>query len=117
MDCCLVNTSSSPKGFMACDMLGEYIVREHKSTIPSINTPATFRHHRNVISRQIMKLRESRINMSRLSRATEHYQHSSKVNKWQEVRVMADRLLASQVFERTPGRICNLEGHPYTPAT
>src|SRR5579859_3666714 len=50
MDNCLVNPSGKAGGFMACDYLSEYVVREAKAMFPNNANEETLRYHRETIS-------------------------------------------------------------------
>lgn len=104
LDNCLVNFSGSPKGFMACDLLGELIIRELKDLIDHINSQASDAYFRNVLSPQVMTIREIRNNMLRITNATNYYQHSSTGNPWNDVRVITEKLLSIGIFDFVPGR-------------
>lgn len=104
LDNCLVNFSGSPKGFMACDLLGELIIRELKDLISHLNSQASDDYFRNVLSPQVMTIREIRNNMLRITNATNYYQHSSTGNPWNDVRVVTEKLLSAGIFDFVPGR-------------
>ena len=103
MDNCLVNVSGSPTGFVACDLLGEYIVREYKSRINKNINPVNDLHHRNVYGPQIMTAKMVRDHIYEVVGAVQHYQHSSTVNTQTDVQTITRELLRQRVFVETPG--------------
>ena len=104
MDNCLVNVSGSPTGFMACDLLGEYIVQEYKLHINKNINHANDLHHRNVYGPQIMTAKMVRDHIYEAVGAVQHYQHSSTVNVQIDVQTITWELLRQRVFFETPGR-------------
>jgi len=78
-DNCLVNTSGSPKGFMPCDQLGEYVVREIKGLIQHNHTAANDEYLQHVLTRLVMDLLDVHRNTMNAINATNYYQHSSNV--------------------------------------
>lgn len=101
LDNCLVNISGSPHGFMPCDQLGEYIVREIKSLIHHNRTLPNDLYLRQTLSRLVMDLLFVRRQMLRTTEATDYYQHSSIVNASSDVRMVADTLLRSKTFDKS----------------
>jgi hypothetical protein len=92
---CVVNISGKREGFVALDMLNEYVVREVKSLISSVVTSQTDEHLRNVLSLLVMVFWDIR---RKISEETEMYvfdYHSSKVNSLVESRTVADYILRS----------------------
>jgi hypothetical protein len=97
-DSCLANTSGSPKGWQAEDLVGEQIVKAVKEMVHHNNTPANDHHLRNVHSRQVLLTREARNHMSMETGATQYYKHSTTVKSWFDVRSIADILFQEQVY-------------------
>lgn len=92
---CVVNISGKREGFVALDMLNEYVVREVKSLISTVVTSQTDEHLRNVLSLLVMVFWDIR---RKISEETEMYvfdYHSSKVNSLVESRKVADYILRS----------------------
>ena len=103
MNNCLVNLSGKTTGFMACDLLCEYIVRECKAKLPKPGTPAMYDFFRDVSTPEIMVSKDIRDHMVELAH-TFCYQHSSSVNADRDVFLAAQQLLDKGVFTHTPGR-------------
>ena len=103
-DQCLVNLSGSATGFMPCDQLGEYVVRENKDQINHNVTPPNDLFARDIKARQVLVFKAARENMERATGAVKHYQHSSTVDPTVDVRTITTRLLQDKVFVRNPGR-------------
>jgi hypothetical protein len=101
-DNCLVNISESPKGFMSCDGLGEYIVREIKSLVHHNRTEANDEYLRRVLSRFVMDLLHVRRNIMNVIDVINYYQHSSNVRAFYDVRMVVNILLKQNVFDRSP---------------
>ena len=99
-DTCLVNSSGKGTGYVACDMLCEYLVRELKDLFQHMSTD----YLREVVATQILVFREIRKNISRQCHATDYGQHSAGINSWQNVRAITSKLLGAQAFQHIPGR-------------
>ena len=95
---CIVNSSGKKNGFMPCDLLGEYVVRETKAMIHHNANPKTDNFLRNVIARQVIPLREMRNGMAAAVGATKYHQHSSHVSGWFDIHSVANGLLRNKVF-------------------
>ena len=94
----LVNFSGSEKGFMAVDLLGEFVVREIKAWQTATVTGAGGEYLRTVMAPQVLLCSRIRDVISREIGATRHYKHSSSVSAWFDVRTVADTLLKNRVF-------------------
>ena len=81
-DQCLVNLSGSAIGFMPCDQLGEYVVRENKDQINHNVTPPNDLFARDIKARQVLE------NMEQTTGAVKHYQHSSTVDSSVDIRTI-----------------------------
>lgn len=103
-DQCLVNLSGSAMGFMPCDQLGEYVVRENKDQINHNVTPPNDLFAWDIKARQVLVFKAARENMERTTGAVKHYQHSSTVDSSVDIRTITMRLLQDKVFIRNPGR-------------
>jgi len=99
-DTCLVNSSGKTTGYVACDMLCEYLVRELKDLFQHMSTDFL----REVVATQILVFRDIRKNISRQCHATDYGQHSAGISSWQNVRAITSKLLAIRVFQQSPGR-------------
>jgi hypothetical protein len=104
MDSCLLNISGSPTGFMPCDLLNEYVVREMKARRPANVNPVNDNFHRNVYGPQIMISKAVRDNMYKAVGAVQHYQHSSIVSSQTDVETVTRLLLRERVFHQLPAR-------------
>src|SRR5436190_19571329 len=78
MENCLINLSEKGQGFMPCDMVIEYVVREIKSLIDPSFSPASDERLRNKISLLVMHLRDWRRNMAKKVEAKNDNNHSTK---------------------------------------
>ena len=99
-DTCLVNSSEKATGYMACDMLCEYLVRELKDLFQHMSTDFL----RDVVATQILVFRDIRKNIQRQCHAIDYGQHSTEMNIWQNVRAITSKLLAVHTFQQIPGR-------------
>jgi len=99
-DTCLVNSSGKSTGYMACDMLCEYLVRELKDLLQSWST----KFLREVVATQIFTFRDIRKTIQRQCSATDYGLHSSEVSSWQNVRPITSKLLAIGAFREVVGR-------------
>ena len=99
-DTCLVNSSGKSTGYMACDMLCEYLVRELKDLLQSWST----KFLRDIVATQIFVFRGIRKTIQRQCSATDYGLHSSEVSPWQNVRPITNKLLAMRAFEKLSGR-------------
>jgi hypothetical protein len=104
MDACIVNISGSPTGFMPCDQLGEYVIREVQLRKNDNMNPASKDFLMNVHAPQILAGKAVREHFYKATGAAEHYQHSSTVNALTDVMALTEELLRQQVFIETPGR-------------
>lgn len=93
----LVNLSGKQDGFIALDMLNEYIVREVKDMIPSNLTPSTDHRVRNVCSLLVMDLREIRRRVSAEIGVNIFDHHSSPVSGWRDSVAVANKLLTEGI--------------------
>jgi len=98
----LVNLSGSKKGFMAVDLLGEFVVREIKSwQSGTMITGAGGEYLRTVMAPQVILCSRIRDAISREIGTTNHFKHSSSVSAWFDVRTIANTLLHDRVFSFT----------------
>lgn len=104
MDHCLVNISGSPTGFMPCDLLNEYIVREMKARRSNNFNPTNDNFHRNVYGPQVMVSKAVRDHMYEAVGAVQQYQHSSTVSSQIDVETVTRSLLRERVFHQIPER-------------
>ena len=81
---------------MACDYLGEYIVREVKNLIPFNINEATGNTLHNKYSPQIMAFRDARKKMQEETDAPTFSYHSSMVKTRMEVERVVKRLISEQ---------------------
>jgi hypothetical protein len=93
----LVNLSGKQDGFIALDMLNEYIVREVKDMIPSNLTPSTENRVRNVWSLLVMEFRELRRVVSAEIGVNIFDHHSSPVCGWKDSVTVANALLTEGI--------------------
>ena len=118
MDNCLVNPSGKAGGFMACDYLSEYVVREAKAMFPNNANEETLRYHRETISPHMFFFIAVREKMMEQMEALTFGSHSSIADNSTDVRVVADFLLRLVCVSIPPGgvlmrpkqRICIPEG-------
>jgi hypothetical protein len=99
-DTCLVNSPGKATGYMACDMLCEYLVRELKDMFQHMSTDFL----QEVVATQILVFRDIRKNIQRQCHATDYGQHSAEVSSWQNIWTITSKLLAVVAFQQTPGR-------------
>jgi hypothetical protein len=104
MENMVVNLSGKKSGFIALDMLNEYIVREVKTLIPDNLTPSTDNRVRNICSLLIMKFREIRKHISTELEVKIFDHHSKRVNPWRDSIAVANRLIAERIH-RTPAGV------------
>lgn len=76
----LVNFSGSEKGFLAADLLGEFVVREIKAWKTPTISRAGGEHLRTTMAPQVLLCSRIRDTVSREIGATQYYKHSSTVN-------------------------------------
>lgn len=100
----LVNLSGKKEGFIACDMLNEYVVREVKSMMPPNLTPAGDEFLRQTLSPVIMIFKNLRKRMSEQLGVYNEDFHSSRVNPWKDIEVIVNRLLQERVASMDVGR-------------
>jgi hypothetical protein len=104
MENCLINPSGKVEGFMACDFLGEYVVREVKRMMHHNLTDVTARWLYEVIAVQVLLFREVRKKMAEECDSPMGGMHSSSVSTQAEVANVAQQLLRDGVTEQKPGR-------------
>ena len=92
----LINPSGKKEGWMACDYLGEYVVREVKNMMPFNINEATGNTLRNKYSPQIMIFRDTRKMMQEETDAPTFGFHSSKVRTHADIESVVKRLLNEQ---------------------
>jgi len=96
MQNCLINPSGKKEGWMACDYLGEYVVREVKNMMPFNINEATGNTLRNKYSPQIMVFRDTRKKMQEETDALTFGFHSSTVKTHVDVERVVKRLMNEQ---------------------
>ena len=101
----LVNVSGSQKGFMAADLLNEWLVREFKRNIRSTSHGKGFNYVLETLTPLSFTSRNCRKQMVKDTGATYYYKHSVMVSAWADVKSVANRLLQTRVFEQTRGRL------------
>jgi hypothetical protein len=94
----LVNFSGSEEGFMAADLLGEFVVREIKAWKTATITSTSGEYLRTIMAPQVLLCSRIRDKISREIGATQYYKHSSSVNAWYDVRTVANSLLKDRAF-------------------
>ncbi|HEU0049556.1 MAG TPA: hypothetical protein VFQ43_18360 [Nitrososphaera sp.] len=104
MNQCMVNMSGSPTGFRACDLVGEYFIREMKRRLRHMLNFENDRFHRTVYAPQVMTAKMVRQHIYEDVGAVEHYQHSSTVKADIDVCHITEALLRERVFTRTSRR-------------
>ena len=93
----LVNLSGKKEGFIACDMLNEYVVREVKSMMPPNLTPTGDEFLRETLSPVIMIFKNLRKRVSEQLGVYNQDFHSSTVNPWKDIEVIVNQLLKERV--------------------
>jgi hypothetical protein len=104
MDNCLLNLSGSGDGFLACDLVGEHVVREIKSMVHHNVNPATDEFLRYDIAVQVLVFAESRENIRRNCGAIDFGNHSSTVAADRDVRAVAETVLHGDIFQFSSSR-------------
>ena len=104
MENCLVNPSGKREGWMACDYLGEYIVREVKAMMHHNVNEANSKFLRLTLSPLILNFRNMRKLMTQECDVPFQSQHSSKVDTQFDVRLIARTVLQDQFCQIRPGR-------------
>ena len=114
METCLVTTSGKENSFVALDEFNEYIVREVKEMIANNVTPATDSHLRNTLSLLITLMWDARRKVADETDANIFDFHSSKVDSWRDIQLIADNILQSGIL---PGITQDtMEGETQSPA-
>ena len=103
MENAVVNLSGKENGFIALDMLNEYIVREVKALIPDNLTPSTDNRVRNICSLLVMQFREARKHVSKELDVKIFDHHSRRVSPWRDSIAVANRLIAERKHRRPAG--------------
>jgi hypothetical protein len=103
MDNCLINPSGRREGWMACDYLGEYVVREIKSMMHNNVNQATSEFLWNTISPLILSFRNVRKVMEHECDVPYSTMHSTKVTSVRDVESVAKRVLDNGVCHFRPG--------------
>jgi len=104
MENCLINPSGNKVGFMACDYLCEYVVREVKRMMHHNVNDKTSKFLREVIGSQLMLFRNIRKKMAEETDAPTYGFHSSAVKTMKEVEIVADKLLQDNLMTFEAGR-------------
>jgi hypothetical protein len=104
MDNCLVNPSGKREGWMACDFLGEYVVREVQALMHNTINEKTSEFLRLTLSPLIMMFRALR---KQMQDACGFYRsmHSSTVSTHEEVKKVAVQLVKEGVCNHKDGRL------------
>lgn len=100
---CLINPSGKAQGFMACDYLCEYVVREVKNMRRHNINDITNEFLNNTIAPQVLFFREVRKKVAEETDAPTYGSHSSPVEKYGEVTSVVRHLLRDGVARLTPG--------------
>ena len=98
METCLITTSGKENSFVALDEFNEYIVREVKEMIANNVTPATDSHLRNTLSLLITLMWDARRKIADEMDANIFDFHSSKVDSWRDIKLIADNILQSGIL-------------------
>ena len=101
MENAVVNLSGKKNGFIALDMMNEYIVREVKALIPDNLTPSSDNRVRNICSLLVMQFREIRKQVSKELDVKIFDHHSQRVTPWRDCIAVANQLIAERIH-RTP---------------
>jgi hypothetical protein len=104
MENCLINLSGKQNGFRACDAVCEHLIREIKAIVPHNVTETTLRYLFDKISPQIFFLRDVRRKMMIETGSPAVSMHSSKVSTFEDIRTVADELLATNMYQHVPNR-------------
>lgn len=104
MENSLINLSGKRGGFMALDMLNEYIIREVKNLIANIITSATDEYLRNVFSPLVMIFWGIRRKMGEEAEVNIFDFHSSPVNSWIEICKVANDILKTGLYQSCDDR-------------
>lgn len=104
MDNCLINPSGKRTGWMACDYLGEYVVREIKAMMHNNVNEATSDFLWNTISPLILSFRNVRKVMQRECDVPYATMHSTKVTAIPDSEFIARRVLDSGLYHFQPDR-------------
>jgi hypothetical protein len=83
---------------MALDEFNEYIVREVKEMIANNVTPATDDHLRNTLSLLVTMMWDARRKVADETDAHIFDYHSSRVDNWCDVKIVADAILKSGIL-------------------
>jgi hypothetical protein len=113
----LVNLSGKREGFIACDMLNEYVVREIKEMMQPNVTPTGDLFLRTKLSLVVMTFKDLRKRMSELLQINTMDFHSSKVNPWKDIEVVVNKVLAGDIASKwvdREGESCTVVEDLYT---
>jgi hypothetical protein len=94
---CVINLSGKREGFIACDHLGEIVVREVKSMMHHSVNEATGTFLRNYVSPSIMLFYQLKRKMTAETDAPTYGYRSSRVNTMTDIRAVADTLLDEKI--------------------
>ena len=103
MHTCLINPSGKREGFMACDYLGEYIVREFQDLMHNTLNEKTSQFLQMVLAPLIMvflNLRRQMMEAFGYYRST----HSSSVTTFEDVRAAAIQIMKRKASQYRPNR-------------
>jgi len=104
MQNCLVNPSGNRQGWMACDYLGEYVVREVKAMMHHNVNEANSKFLRLVLSPLILSFRNMRKLMARECDVPFQSQHSSNADTRFDIKLIADTVLQNRFCRFQPCR-------------
>jgi hypothetical protein len=100
MENCLINLSGKSQGFMACDMVNEYVVREVKDHMNPNSNSISEERIREKISLLVMHLREWRRNMAKNVGAKSSNDHSTKSSLARDYWRIGERLFRDDAFTK-----------------
>jgi hypothetical protein len=108
-DNCLINPSGKREGFMACDYLGEYVVREIKSMMHNNINEKTNDFLWNSLSPLILSFRNVRKLMAAECDVPYSSTHSTRVNTKPDTCMIARIVLEGHIWELQENRTSSLK--------
>ena len=99
-----MNLSGQRDGFIACDMLNEYVVREVKAMMAPNITPAGDEFLRCKLSLLLMTFKDLRKRMSESLQINNMDFHSSKVNPWKDIKLIVNQVLKGNIASMSVDR-------------